>query len=215
MDADGGRAVRIVVGQDGVLEIVAGEGRCRRAAVAGRWLGELRIQVLTPSAMTASSVNNRKATQRPPPARARRIASHSSRTAPAPPGRYSSSARPTSPADAHPPPQPRSRRPTSAADRVCHRRYRPRPCDRSELACEVGERGHFVAASLHEVPYAKLPHARRHGGRAPAAYRCDRDAAQHEKLDAVPIAYVKHLELLTPGREVEAPVGQDTVDIEH
>jgi len=84
-----------------------------------------------------------------------------------------------------------------------------------ELACEVGERGHFVAASLHEVPYAKLPHARRHGGRAPAAYRCDRDAAQHEKLDAVPIAYVKHLELLTPGREVEAPVGQDTVDIEH
>ena len=77
------------------------------------------------------------------------------------------------------------------------------------------ERGHLVPACLHDVAHAELAHAHRHRGRAAAAQRRDRDSALHEELDAVSVAHVKHLELLASRREIQAPVGEYAVHVEH
>ena len=61
---------------------------------------------------------------------------------------------------------------------------------------EVEQRRDLVGAALDHVAHPELAHARRHGGRAAAAHRGDRDAALHEQLDAVAVAHVERLERL-------------------
>ena len=74
---------------------------------------------------------------------------------------------------------------------------------------------HLVGAALGHVAHPELAHARGHGRRAAAAGDRHRDAALHEQLQAVPVAHVERLERLPARGEVQPPVGEHAIDVEH
>ena len=212
------RAVRVVIGQHGVLEIVAGQRRgcSARPVCVGRWLGELNIQVLTPSAIDREQGKDpEQPSERARGARAQqRIAQLAHRARAAGQRAHPMRGR-LRPAGARPPPPPRS--PTavisgksgvSSTMQAQFKRVDPEPLG------QIAQRRDLVRAALDHVGTPSSRMRAVDGRRAPAAERRHRHAAVHQQLDAVAVAHVERLERLAARREIQPPVGQYAVDVQ-
>jgi hypothetical protein len=82
---------------------------------------------------------------------------------------------------------------------------RPKTLEGSEL----------ILAALHDMRDPELATAERDHGRLSTRDHCNADAGSIELLQTITIADVEDLQLLAPGAEVQAAIGQHAIDIQH
>ena len=186
----------------------------RRPASEGRWLGELDIQVMITRAATASTVKTRKNISRLP-ARARKMASHSSRTAPEPPGERATQCAAdkttgwaSATAAASPTADINGR---SGVSSTMQAQFNGSTLRRFVSVCECQQ---FIPAALDHGGHLQFAQARGRRRGAPAAESRHLHAGGHEQLDAVAVADVKYLECFSLGAEVQPAVGQHAIDVQ-